>query len=276
MPLIRYLLPLLLFLAALPLRAEEPLDPEQAYKFSARALDANTLEARWQIADGYYMYREKIRFTAAPDSIKLGEPRFPAGEVKDDEFFGRVETYRRDLRIRIPVEAGGADSLVLKANSQGCWDQGVCYPPTPQQATVKLLPTSSPAGSAPAASEPPPAPDATPAREPTPAGQDDESSRIARILSHGGFWLAIASFYGFGLLLCLTPCVFPMVPILSGIIVNHGHAVTHGRAFALSPSPCSVSTSCSCRQACRAGSRIEPTARAAAMGPLPSWAPCRP
>jgi thiol:disulfide interchange protein DsbD len=234
MPLIRYLLPLLLFLAALPLRAEEPLDPEQAYKFSARALDANTLEARWQIADGYYMYREKIRFTAAPDSIKLGEPRFPAGEVKDDEFFGRVETYRRDLRIRIPVEAGGADSLVLKANSQGCWDQGVCYPPTPQQATVKLLPTSSPAGSAPAASEPPPAPDATPAREPTPAGQDDESSRIARILSHGGFWLAIASFYGFGLLLCLTPCVFPMVPILSGIIVNHGHAVTHGRAFALS------------------------------------------
>jgi thiol:disulfide interchange protein DsbD len=234
---IRHLLLLLLLLATLPLRAEEPLEPEQAYKFSARAVDAQTVEARWQIADGYYMYREKIRFSAEPGTVKLGEARFPAGKVKDDEFFGKVETYRKEVKIRIPVEANGAATLTLKASSQGCWDQGVCYPPTPQQATIRLiaaaastpaaLPASVPATPAAALPEPAPAPAA-------PASDVDESSKIARLLSHGGFWVAIASFFGFGLLLCLTPCVFPMVPILSGIIVNHGHAVTHGRAFALS------------------------------------------
>jgi thioredoxin:protein disulfide reductase len=217
------LLPALLTLPAIA--AEEPLEPEQAYRFSARAVDASTVEARWQITDGYYMYREKIRFTAEPATVKLGEPKFPAGKVKDDEFFGKVETYRQDVKIRIPVEAGGAGSFTLKAVSQGCWDQGVCYPPTPQKTTVKLIAAATAA----------PAIEAAPsAAAPALIGEGDESSRIAGLLKHGSFWLVIASFFGFGLLLCLTPCVFPMVPILSGIIVNHGHAVTHIRAFWLS------------------------------------------
>ena len=213
------LLPLLLALLLPPAFAEEPLDPEQAYRFSAQAVAADAVEARWHIVDGYYMYREKIRFTAEPATVKLGEPQFPAGHVKDDEFFGKVETYRGDLAIRIPVQANGAQSFTLKAVSQGCWDKGICYPPTPQQVVVSLASAS-------------PVPALTVAPAPTPAG--DESSQIARLLKHGSFWLVIASFFGFGLLLCLTPCVFPMVPILSGIIVNHGHAVTHARAFALS------------------------------------------
>lgn len=218
--LIRLLLSLLLALAALPARAaEEPLEAEQAYVFSARALDAHTLEARWQIADGYYLYRHKIRFNAEPASVKLGQPEFPAGHVKEDEFFGKVEIYRGDLRIRIPVDAGGERNITLKAVSQGCWDQGICFPPTPQKATVDLA-----AAATGTAAEPPAAG----------ASGGDESSRIAKLLRHGGFWLNIATFFGFGLLLSLTPCVLPMVPILSGIIVNHGHAVTHGRAFLLS------------------------------------------
>jgi thioredoxin:protein disulfide reductase len=232
MTLIRSFLPL--FLAALisPLfAAEEPLDPEQAYRYSVRAVDASTVEARWQIVDGYYMYRDKFRFSAEPATIKLGEPKFPPGKVKDDEFFGKVETYRKEVKILIPVEAGGAESFTLKAVSQGCWDQGICYPPTPQKATVKLIAASA-ASAAPAATPvpaeaPPPAASAS-------AGEGDESSRIAGLLKHGSFWVVIASFFGFGLLLSLTPCVFPMVPILSGIIVNHGHAVTHARAFWLS------------------------------------------
>jgi thiol:disulfide interchange protein DsbD len=215
------LLLLLLALATPPAFAEEPLEPEQAYRFSARAIDADTVEARWQIADGYYMYREKIRFAAEPATVTLGAPAFPAGKVKDDEFFGKVETYRQEVAIRIPVQAGGATTFTLKAVSQGCWDQGVCYPPTPQQVTVNLAVASEPALSSPAAAT-------------APASDGDESSKITQLLKHGGFWLIIASFFGFGLLLCLTPCVFPMVPILSGIIVNHGHAVTHMRAFWLS------------------------------------------
>jgi thioredoxin:protein disulfide reductase len=217
---IRLLLPLLTMLAV-PALAEEPLEPEQAYRYSVRTLDANTVEARWDITDGYYMYREKFKFSAEPATVKLGNPEFPSGKVKDDEFFGKVETYRGAVAIRIPVEAGGATTFTLMAVSQGCWDQGICYPPTPQQATVDLTKVE-------AAS-----PVAITAAAPAAVG-GDESSRIAGILKHGSFWIVIGSFFGFGLLLCLTPCVFPMVPILSGIIVNHGHAVTHARAFWLS------------------------------------------
>ncbi len=225
---------LLLLLLVQPAFADEPLDPEKAYRFSAVAIDANTVEARWRIEKDYYMYRDKFRFSAEPATVKLGTPKFPAGEVHDDEFFGRVETYRNEVKIRIPVEAGGAESFTLKAVSQGCWDKGICYPPTPQKATVKLPPAASAAPVATAAPEAPLASAPAAGAAAGPAGGADESSRIANLLRHGGFWLIIASFFGFGLLLSLTPCVFPMVPILSGIIVNHGHAVTHARAFWLS------------------------------------------
>ncbi|MDO8932456.1 MAG: protein-disulfide reductase DsbD, partial [Rhodocyclaceae bacterium] len=239
--LIRIVLPLLLWLAALSGHAaNEPLEPEKAYVFSARALDAKTIEARWKIADGYYMYRDKIRFAAEPATVALGAPKLPAGKVKDDEFFGKVETYRGDVRITIPLETGAATDFTLKAVSQGCWDQGVCYPPLTQTAAISAagaaaaLSLQSLAAAARGADAPPAssAPDA--AAGAAADGSGDESSRIARLLKHGSFWLVLASFFGFGLLLSFTPCVFPMVPILSGIIVNHGHAVTHARAFVLS------------------------------------------
>jgi thiol:disulfide interchange protein DsbD len=206
--------------------AAEPLDPEQAYKFSARALDDKTIEARWDITPDYYMYREKIAFRA--DGAKLGAPELPKGKEKDDEFFGRVETYRGTLTIRIPV-IEGSGSLVLKAESQGCWDEGICYPPMTQEAKLTLAAMSS---SAPAPGAVSPAPTSEVTAPASDAG--DESGRIAQLLKGSGFWVAVASFLGFGLLLSLTPCVFPMIPILSGIIVNHGHAVTHARAFVLS------------------------------------------
>jgi thiol:disulfide interchange protein DsbD len=241
--LIRILLSLLLWLASFHgYAAEEPLEPEKAYLFSARAIDGKTLEARWQIADGYYMYRGKIKFAAEPAGVKLGEPKFPAGKMKDDDIFGKIETYRGDLRILIPVTAGSARDVTLKAQSQGCWDQGVCYPPLAQEAVVKFAAAAA-ASTAPIATlhPVPPAMSAAPVAAPpvtttvdTTATGGNESSRIAGLLRHGSFWVVLASFFGFGLLLSLTPCVFPMVPILSGIIVNHGHAVSHARAFVLS------------------------------------------
>ncbi len=219
--LIRFLF-LLLSLAALPAFAGEPLEPEQAFKFSARAVDSKTIEARWQITSGYYMYRDKFKFALEPATAKVGTPIFPKGEVHDDENFGKVETYRKEVKILLPVEGAAAgDKLTLKVTSQGCWDKGVCYPPTPQQATVTL-----------AAASAAPATAVTP--EPAAAAGGDETSQIAGILKGASFWVALATFFGFGLLLSFTPCVFPMVPILSGIIVNHGHAVTHARAFVLS------------------------------------------
>ncbi len=219
-----------------PFAADEPLEPEKAYRFSAQTLDAHSVEARWQIENGYYMYRDKFKFVAEPATVKLGEPKFPTGKIKDDEFFGQVETYRDEIRIVIPVEANGAESFTLKATSQGCWDEGICYPPMVQQASVDLAaaPRMSVAPAAAPAVATPAAQPAGPARTEPAAGDGDESSNIAGLLRDRGLWVAIASFFGFGLLLSLTPCVLPMVPILSGIIVNHGHAVTHARAFWLS------------------------------------------
>ena len=215
--LIRFMLLLLALTGAV--RAEEPLPPEQAYRFSAQRVDAKTLEARWQIADNYYMYRDKFKFVL--DGGTLGTPRLPPGKIKDDEIFGKVETYRKEVKILIPVEAAGP--VTLKATSQGCWDGGICYPPITQEARIEM----AAAGATPVTSS-------VSGSSPVSAGPADESSRIARLFKGENLAWVLLSFFGFGLLLSLTPCVFPMIPILSGIIVNHGHAVSHLRAFVLS------------------------------------------
>src|SRR3569832_455762 len=131
--------------------AEDFLDPEAAVKFSARALDANTLEARWQIADGYYMYRDKFKFEV--DGATLGTPQRPAGKVKHDDNFGTVETYRKDVRIALPIQrAAGVTSVTLKTVSQGCADAGLCYTPQSENVTIKLPAADAAAGALPAAS----------------------------------------------------------------------------------------------------------------------------
>ena len=215
--LIRFLF-LLLFALTAAARAEEPLPPEEAFRFSARSIDAKTIEARWLITDGYYMYRDKFKFVL--EGGTLGVPKLPAGKVKDDEIFGKVETYRKEVKILLPIEATGP--ITLKAVSQGCWDGGICYPPLNQQAILEMTAGSGPAATMPASVER------------SSAAPADESSRIAGLFKGDNLALVLLSFFGFGLLLSLTPCVFPMIPILSGIIVNHGHAVSHLRAFVLS------------------------------------------
>jgi thiol:disulfide interchange protein DsbD len=131
-----------LLLASCIAHAAEPIDPEQAFRFSARALDARTIEARWDITPEYYLYKEKIEFTVEPASVRLGIPDLPKGKEKEDEFFGKVHIYRGSAVARIPVEAGSG-ALVLKATSQGCWDGGVCYPPLTQEARITLAGTDA-------------------------------------------------------------------------------------------------------------------------------------
>ena len=117
----------------------ELLPPEQAFRYSARALDSRMLEARFVVADGYYLYRDKFSFAVTPDGAVLGAPEMPAGKVKTDQFFGNVETYRGTVVVKLPL--GGAapgQSVVLTADSQGCADVGVCYPPTRQKLTLAL------------------------------------------------------------------------------------------------------------------------------------------
>lgn len=132
---------LALWLAGGAALAQDPaklLDNERAFAFSAQALDDRTVEARFAVADGYYLYRDKIRFSVEPGAL-VAAPALPPGQVKDDEFFGRVETYRGRLAVKLPLDRLAPDRKVtIRAESQGCADVGVCYPPQVQSLTLVL------------------------------------------------------------------------------------------------------------------------------------------
>lgn len=216
------------------------LPPEQAFRFAARQVDDRTVEVRFDVADGYYMYRERFAFAAQPAGVRLGTPVLPHGKVKFDETFGKeMETYRGDVTIRIPVESAPADgkwSLVV--TSQGCADKGLCYPPMESVFKVGASGLGALFGKrdgAPQASAAPapgaPAVNAAPARQ-GPGAVVDDTDRIAGALASRNLGVVAALFFGLGLLLTFTPCVLPMVPILSSIVV--GEHVTRGRAFMVS------------------------------------------
>jgi thioredoxin:protein disulfide reductase len=120
--------------------AEPKLLPaQQAFRFSARALTPQWIEARFDVADGYYLYRDKLRFSSDPGGPVLGAADLPPGQPKHDEFFGQVETYRGALVVKVPVGNGvSGQAIVVKADSQGCADIGICYPPTVQQVRLSL------------------------------------------------------------------------------------------------------------------------------------------
>jgi thiol:disulfide interchange protein DsbD len=127
---------------------QELLEPDQAFAFTATVVDDSTLQASWKIADGYYMYRERIRFSSETPGVELGEPSLPAGKIKDDEFFGKIATFRNRVTATIPVtrSANAPATVQLKAVSQGCADIGVCYPPHTQLAQLEM-PAAPPAAS---------------------------------------------------------------------------------------------------------------------------------
>ncbi len=253
------------------------LEPDQAFKFSARMLDPNTIAVSYEIADGYYMYRERFKFAAT--GATLGVPQYPPGKVKFDNTFQKnVETYRQTVTVTIPVSANGM--FTLTATSQGCADKGLCY--APQEATVRLVgaagniaaaasaAASAPAGAASAGSAntaigatggPAPASTAYPpsvadpanatssagaqplaagpaSSSPSPANvaaavSGSDMGSIAALLGGGKLLTIMWAFLLLGLGLAFTPCVLPMVPILSGIIVGEGAHVTRMRGFAL-------------------------------------------
>ena len=124
----------------LPVLAQvNPLPPDRAFRFSARLIDARTVEARFTIADGYYLYRDKIRFAVEPAAAGLTVPSLPEGKLKEDEFFGRVETYRGGVVVNLALkDPRPGQQVVIAAESQGCADIGICYPPTIQRVTLPV------------------------------------------------------------------------------------------------------------------------------------------
>ena len=223
-----------------PVRAQADfLEPEQAFQFAGRMVDANAIEVRYAIADGYYLYRERFKFAVEPNAagaspVTLGEPVYPKGEIKFDETFQKnVEHYRKQVVVRIPVSGSAGAPFTLIATSQGCADAGLCYPP--QQARAQLMLVSAGAGSV----SPPSASTAAGEAGAGSATQDrafDDSSRIAATLNSGNLALIALVFVGLGLLLSFTPCVLPMLPILSAIIVGQSssrHTVSKRKGFTL-------------------------------------------
>ena len=124
---------------ALPSYGQNPLPPDKAFRFSARLLDGQTVEARFAIAEGYYLYRDRIHFVVEPASAGLTVPPLPEGKVKEDQFFGRVETYRGGVVVNLALtDVKPGQQVVIAAESQGCADIGLCYPPTVQRVTLAL------------------------------------------------------------------------------------------------------------------------------------------
>jgi thiol:disulfide interchange protein DsbD len=198
-----------LLVGAAAASAADLLEPEQAFRFSAHAADGRTVEVRFAIAPGYYLYRDRLRFSA--ERARLGEAQLPAGLPHKDEFFGEMPIYRGEVSIRIPVQAQGP--FELKVTSQGCADVGVCYVPMESKATLAL--SGSPAPESP--------------RFSIYASDLD----IARLLQ-GNLALVLGGFLVLGLLLAFTPCMLPMIPILSGIIAGEGGNLSKSRALGLS------------------------------------------
>jgi thiol:disulfide interchange protein DsbD len=230
---------------------DDYLRPEEAFKFSAKMVDAKNIEVTYVIADGYYMYRERFRFKA--DGAKLGEPVFPPGKVKFDETFKKnVETYRHSITIKMPVDAGAAFTFV--SIGQGCADKGLCYAPMDSEIKLSLnsrkglqaaidsiqndlnlrASTDQPGQSIPNQSIAPAIKDVKNETSSVPASADSDMGRIEAALKSGKLLVILPLFLLLGLGLSFTPCVLPMVPILSFIIVGEGAQVSRARGFILS------------------------------------------
>lgn len=225
---------------------ERVLAADQAFQVLVDASDAMSLEARWNIASGYYLYRDKLQLSLLdPKGVSIKTLEIPPGETKDDPYFGPQQVFHNQLviRARLDREILEPQSVQVRVDYQGCAEVGVCYPPLQRIMTVALPALS--------ATSKPPAPvssttgaetgvsvssindaDRLPTRSQATVGES-EQDRLARLLSEQRFW-AIPAFFGFGLLLAFTPCMLPMIPILSSLIIGQGTRLDRRKTFLLS------------------------------------------
>jgi len=202
---------------------DELLDADHAFEASAVALDGQTIQVNWVIAPGYYLYRDKFSFQLQDaKGVTLGKPDMPQGEEKEDEFFGHIQIYHNSVDVRLPVtrSMGQPAAVTLLLGYQGCAEAGVCFPPIKKRISVDLPAAMTPSTTLTADTS-----DSTPRSE-----QDS----LAASLASGNKITTLLLFFGFGLLLAFTPCIFPMIPILSSIIVGQGDRITTRKAFTLS------------------------------------------
>lgn len=222
-----------LFLSnAYAVQEQQPPSVGQVFQLSVHRVQKNQLIVEWNIAPGYYLYRNAVKIVpTATNPIKLDPIQFPAGAVRHDELHGQFQAYTGLLKVPVTLTDGDQGELKLKISYQGCSEAGFCYSPQKKYLRVNLAKASIPAdftaqivedvGQEAAAVEAP---------SPAPATEQDQSTDL---FYHHGFFFIVLSFFGIGLLLSLTPCVLPMIPILSGLIIGQGKIST-AKAFSLS------------------------------------------
>ncbi|MEK7792603.1 MAG: protein-disulfide reductase DsbD domain-containing protein, partial [Pseudomonadota bacterium] len=223
--------------------AQELLPPDEAFKVSIEVRDATTLIAHFEPAEDYYLYREKIAFEQKGIGAVIEKITLPPGKMKDDLTFGKTEVYYKPFQAIISLkreESATDQPLTLAATYQGCNEPiGVCYAPINKimdltlpamKAAVDKVAGAVSGNAAAARTDTMADLFQMPSRIPA---IETESYKIDRMFQTGNFWLILTGFFGIGLLLAFTPCVFPMFPILSGIIANRGQHMTKGHGFIL-------------------------------------------
>lgn len=201
-----------------------PLPSEQAFVFTTYVDDHDNIIFQWNIAPGYYLYQNKFNFSVSPLSdLKIGKVDWPASRVKQDDDGIAHSVYSGLLKLTVPLLGPFRGPIVLKIDYQGCSMSGFCYAPVSKYLRVNLSTIK-------------PYEDLTKNVSMTSAAKPflPEENTAARIFATHGIVIILLSFLGLGLLLAFTPCVLPMVPILSGIIVGHHRQVSTARAFSLS------------------------------------------
>ncbi|MBI2802382.1 MAG: protein-disulfide reductase DsbD [Gammaproteobacteria bacterium] len=193
----------------------EFLPADQAFSLS-HTEQADGVRLEWQIAPGYYLYRDRMRFEALTPGLRVTTPNLPIGEIKDDAEFGRVQIYRTGQTVDLAVTGRVAGERKLRVTYQGCAEDGICYPPIKKEVLLTGDSAANPAG-----------------REESSATQAP-IDRLAAGLATQSLSGVIGWFFLAGLALAFTPCVFPMIPILSGIIVGQRAALGAARSFGLS------------------------------------------
>ena len=220
--------------------------PDTAFELSAEMGSNNIIQTDIQLYPSTYLYRDKFSFEIINGSgHALGAIAMPSGDLKDDEFFGRMEVYHEQVKVSLPVisETNASDRYTLAYRYQGCVEDRICYPPI-----SKYLNVDRGTGLIDISDQPPqlasfdtqsdnsvPKSSAATSRRPAPDTQPvSEQGQFARLLLNGNIFVAIGLFFLAGIGLTFTPCVFPMIPILSGIIAGQGESITTRKAFSLS------------------------------------------
>ncbi|MDH3279889.1 MAG: protein-disulfide reductase DsbD [Gammaproteobacteria bacterium] len=193
--------------------AAEPefLPPDEAFKLDLQARDGTTLLARFSIADGYYLYRDKTQFKSVTEGVALGAFSLPPGTEKEDEYFGKMIAYYQGFEVTLPISRAVVDAhrAEFEVTYQGCAEKGICYPPIIKTVALELPPSGA-------------------------AGISPGLASRAGTGTERGFWGYVLAAFWTGVLLTFTPCVLPMIPILSSVIVGQGKQTTKARGGALS------------------------------------------